>query len=838
MFAATAHGQFTGACCFPVSQTCTILSPYDCVKQGGDFLGLETTCPTTNACDRLQHFGIGLSQVAARRLIREGVVHTLHVGNSLPVYQADHPIWDLLNYGVIIAPEINVNVIQAGFEDPEMTRSESAHFIAAEVLAKAAQAMSVFNTAHPGKLFFWTMHVSGLGAGWTWQVAEDSQLPIFTHHKDDIVADKLALREYISLPGIVGTIHNASEFTAASPWGLLGQFSEDYFREPWPAMVTITDHDELGVQIGEARSAAITEFDRDYRRFTLASAIVTPETGTHQSKFSISRTDQNHNGLLPCWFFKHGAAEMEDWIIEFCSYMSSHYNWPEGLPPPSAVIISDEDIGEASIDWANYTDYLYDSEGRASNSEYTIDGEYTLAQWHLAFAPDGFREEPENFEPVGAPYSPANAEVRSYLLATMHTAYNYHREMSTWRHIRAMFPRARLSQYQLGNGYGVSESIVTEVPIGPGETSSHGQRTWHGPVSWDEYNCGLTSAVSIWDPLGDGQVVPIAYNAAWQSDETAGAGSALDQVPMPNFSNTFSPNFFLNEGHPLFMEFLEGDNSGTLYEITDWQNGVFTVSPNLAVLSQVEDVVLYYPYDPVYLEWSLEPPNTVRWPLIETFCDRYGEPITAAGFKSTAMKWAAECARAQTRALPDNPYSVYYSMGQINGNYDGIDESVSFLATYPHPPFTCEDGWMSGADWGEIAGQAMDYGVNHFVWFMPDLLIGCADPEEDDCLTINALAAAISAVNVRYANNYIIYANIACIADWDMDGYVTEYDAAAFADHFQNSLPETDLNNNGLFESWDLDMFGLTMCMGGCAPISHPGCTQSSDCEVADWCGD
>ena len=132
----------------------------------------------------------------------------------------------------------------------------------------------------------------------------------------------------------------------------------------------------------------------------------------------------------------------------------------------------------------------------------------------------------------------------------------------------------------------------------------------------------------------------------------------------------------------------------------------------------------------------------------------------------------------------------------------------------------------------------MDYGVNHFVWFMPFLADGCEDHEVDDCLSLNELTIAIGEIDKRYINNYGVYANIACVADWNMDGTVTETDGYDFAIDWSYNRIETDLNNNGIFESWDQDMYGLLMCMGGCAPIENPGCTESTDCEVADWCGD
>lgn len=147
---------------------------------------------------------------------------------------------------------------------------------------------------------------------------------------------------------------------------------------------------------------------------------------------------------------------------------------------------------------------------------------------------------------------------------------------AAWPHFRALWPKARLSQYQLGNGYGVDESIATEVPIGPGESSYHGQRTWHGPVSWDEYHCGLTALPGLWDEFEDGQVVPIGHNSAVYTTGIAGTGSNTSEFPVTSFglahgqSYTFSPEPYITAGLPLFVEFTTGANEGLRVEVADW----------------------------------------------------------------------------------------------------------------------------------------------------------------------------------------------------------------------------------------------------------------------------
>ena len=181
---------------------------------------------------------------------------------------------------------------------------------------------------------------------------------------------------------------------------------------------------------------------------------------------------------------------------------------------------------------------------------------------------------------------------------------------------------------------------------------------------------------------------------------------------------------------------------------------------------------------------------------------------------------------------------MYYGPGRINGDYDGVPERVSTMATYPYLGFEAKDGWLNGADWGEIGSRAIDYGVNHFVWFMPEIVDGCDDPLEDDCLSMWALTTAIYTIDTQYASNLPIYTNIACIGDWNRDGIIDTDDAMAFGDSLANEEPEADLNNDGLWDQSDIAIYNSVMCGGGCAPVDDPGCTNDEDCHVADWCSD
>lgn len=182
-------------------------------------------------------------------------------------------------------------------------------------------------------------------------------------------------------------------------------------------------------------------------------------------------------------------------------------------------------------------------------------------------------------------------------------------------------------------------------------------------------------------------------------------------------------------------------------------------------------------------------------------------------------------------------YSVCYAPGSFHGPepYDGQAERVSFLATYPNPPMYCQDGWLSVFDWYDVGLQAMNSGVNDFVWFAPGL--------SESLETMRVIFAALVGIGGDYLGHYrFIYEQIACIADWDMDGTVEEEDLVKFETLWVTRSLETDFDNDG---NPDVDEFGnprpdeddlLTFRVafesgdcGGAVSMSVPaGC-------VADW---
>jgi hypothetical protein len=246
--------------------------------------------------------------------------------------------------------------------------------------------------------------------------------------------------------------------------------------------------------------------------------------------------------------------------------------------------------------------------------------------------------------------------------------------------------------------------------------------------------------------------------------------------------------------------------------------------------------------------------------MLETYLERYGEALdtNGDGFLSAAKKWTAERALAHTRAHPENPYTIYYAPGTEGDlHYDGQPERVSFLATYPHNPnnpMVCKDGWLDGTDWYEVALQAMNFGVNDFVWFVPELT--------ESTMALQVIADAITGMlsdywNPQGQNLPARYSEIACIADWDRSGLLSHDDVKGFYTAYLAADPVADLNNDGQFTQADVAIFeaaddcGLERdCNGNDIPDSeeiaqYPELDGNfdgriDDCEncVADWCGD
>jgi len=860
LMAATAHAQYGGACCLPDKTCILVASPWECSRDGvrGIFLGFETTC-TSNPCADHYVPGVGMSQTAARRLTRQGVIHTLwHDSDAEEVYAADHLMWHMHEtYGQIIAPHISIDLARFWRTTPQ----DSAEAAAAEVIALVGLAKTAWDGREddPPKNFYWALRIDRYGQGFDWTPITDNgyafaqgSIPLFSNHPGDVIEGKLSARRYIpSHAGTVGSVTGTYKFKVKEEllggWihslSFFGQFTEDYYLNDansatWPARIRIGSHDPVD----------ITGYDPAEREFEIDSSFA--GTLAMNQGFEIMRHDAYDNpGLWPCYFFKNGAAELSTWTAHFCAYLGDEENWPDDtIIAPVAVVIPTEDIGAVSVDYDNYWQYLNHPKADATHINYegdTVDGTYALKQWHDLYAEDRSQQPLDgqfDEQLSGFPYSPGNEDLHSYLTATFITAYNHHREEATWTHFRAIWPRAILTQYLIGKGYGVydPEENEGEVPSGPGESGYHGlPGQWKESVNWDAYGC-IPGARIPWDPLENGRVVPLWQHSAVSTTGEAGDGSYLDEFPVTLFGlpypqesgDPFDPTYYLTNGMSVFVEFTDGPNVDHLYEATAYNTGVLELTENLEELTSAGDpFIIYYPAAPQYIEYFLSNGDT-KWPLIETFCERYGEDVDDAGFAATGKKWAAEQARAQTYALPENPYTLTLGPEFKDGN----DELVSMWATYPFKPFTAQDGWLSDSEWGEIASQARDYGVNHFDWYVPGLL----DENDDPTAAMDTVFYALYTLSA--SNGSFIQHNIACIADWDGDGEVTGEDAMAFNASLNGDPRDlaADLNNDGLFDAADQAIFDAAFCVGDCAPIDDPGCTGTGPgtCDDADWCED
>ncbi len=320
-------------------------------------------------------------------------------------------------------------------------------------------------------------------------------------------------------------------------------------------------------------------------------------------------------------------------------------------------------------------------------------------------------------------------------------------------------------------------------------------------MSWDAYYC-ITSPDHGWSTGEDGGVKPMYYDAAEFRRGTAHSASGNAMV-VESFEDVFDPDLYLNTlGERLFVQFTSGANgfSREIIEVASWDAGTstFTLTPHgfEYPVSPGDDVenrafVVYY----ASVQYRESAANYATWPTMATYCERYGQSVGKPGFEATMKKWAMEQARAQTRALPDNPYAVYYSPGTFVGYSGTTGPKVSFQTTYPNPSFVAQDGWLSGSDWGEIGTQAMNYGVNHFVWYRPGF----------SGYNLSAIVTAITAMNTAYWTNLSVYSNMRCIADWDQNGVINSSDESKFATNWLARHIDTDFDNDG---NPDVDPYG------------------------------
>ena len=555
-------------------------------------------------------------------------MHPLEISNPLAFYQFDpqHPLWGLMipasenGRGAVIALQIPIHLVDHVGE----TITESAQAAAAALAVKVHEYFEMWDTHHHGLPFHWALRLDALGTGSTSQVAPGT-LPVFSNHQCDIVGDRLPRQKYFNWGGYVLSAQGtAIELFYPDIPEFFMRFPDDHFTTP-------TNVRAAAITVG-GETRTITGFDHQNQIFTVDSAF----SGTITNQWAeIFRSDVDQNGywtgtLYPCYFFKEGAEDMREWMQAFCDAMEAamaHEDWDQEIGPPVAVTVSDEDLNLGGIDYGNYYEAYYnlDGSGRASDEDYRIDENHTLAQWHAAFARDKSGE-PLAWEPLPTGgFSPLVNDYRSYLIATISTAYNYHREMSTWVPLRNLWPRAHLSQYQLGNNYGVTIEVGEEyvpVPYGPGDEVYHGSRHWKGCITWDAYNCLTSPAPSAW--LGpDGGIVPMGYTSARAFEGTVAAWSSgspyelvvnsegIDSTVNQMISQAII-GFWLNEDFEVFVQLpMNSVHPNHMFKVavSGWNQSTltFTLDPlgsPLSAVSANDKFVVYYPSNP-YLSTSI-----------------------------------------------------------------------------------------------------------------------------------------------------------------------------------------------------------------------------------------
>ncbi len=858
-----ALAQKAKRCCLP-NGTCSVLTAFDCGQAGGVYDDNYGACDPTS-CIGKHHPGVGMSRAAARRMLREGVVHTVwwypacgHE-NDLFTQPETNGLWQLTgSHGLIFAPQIRIDLRWNG-RSPEACRGANwdlsnfqthAASVAADLAAQVASAKAAFDLAHSndGAVFNWSVRFEALGTANDWQVGP-GVLPCFTNHAEDVATGKLPKRRYIAQGGRIaatGTDPGTGAPTidivdADYQSAFFQQFPADYYTAPSNATINI-GADET------PQTRTIVGYDPVNNRLTLDVAF---SGNVVNSWFGISRSEPSPSGnVWPCYFFKEGAEEVEEWVIAFKNAMAAEMaaqSWPAGVGDPVAVIVADEDINGAGVfgEEANYWQYYNDNRANPEHPDsvgHTIDGERTLQEWHTDMAKYRSGQAITDFT-TSVTYSPADQERRSYLSLTMTTAYNYWREQSTWQHLRALWPKAHLSQYILGGGYGVTNGNIAnpahriEVPIGPGAANYHGVPTWKGAVAWEAYAC-ITNPAIPFQTAADGGIIPVFYPSAeeFKAGEVVSFNDQFtDEIVVSSVGDAM---YWVGGNYGVFIQFTSGFNNTRIIRIdsaTELNTGAYALKleDDLWVAGAgdpIEDDTFAIIYPNLPGAQALAPQNPILWPLMETFCNRYGELLGADGFQATGIKWAAEQARAHTRALPDNPYTVY--LGPEGA--DGYFEQVAFRAYYPHRelgPMFCEDGWMGVDEWWRIGMQAADYGVNDFVWFTPVL--------NNDQASLDLVYQVIAAMSYTiYHRRMNEYSQVACIADWDENGEVDGLDRNLFgAEWMSGSNPETDLDNDGILimDEDDMTIFEAAYNAGDCGDVDIEPPPEGCD---ADWCED
>jgi len=197
-----------------------------------------------------------MSQTAARRLAREGVVHTLYADDFMAVYSSTaasmNSLWALLDQGAVIAPQIAVDLRHYAGVDVEahvqdlLYRIDTSEPSKEGLVRKLAAAKAAWDTAHPApntRPFYWALRLEALGASYVNTLGAGSVLPDFANHPLDVLPNKVSSRHYLSRPGSAYARIASNRLAPTNTVELtyLNQFNPGYFTLPVAAHIKVGD---------------------------------------------------------------------------------------------------------------------------------------------------------------------------------------------------------------------------------------------------------------------------------------------------------------------------------------------------------------------------------------------------------------------------------------------------------------------------------------------------------------------------------------------------------------------------------------------------------------------
>ncbi len=247
--------QKAARCCLP-NEVCHVLTAFACSRAGGVYQKDFDTCDPTS-CAGQYHPGVGMSRTAARRILREGVVHTVWwypaVGHENDLYTLPEtdPLWSLTaTSGLVFAPQIRIDLRwdrynRSGFQ-------EHAASVAADLAAQVASAKQAFDEEHAtdGAVFNWAVRFEALGTSNDWEIGWGI-LPCFANNAADVAAGKMSRRRHIAQGGFI-TWAGIDPVTGEAlidiadanyQYPFYQQFPADYYTAPFNATISIGEEE-------------------------------------------------------------------------------------------------------------------------------------------------------------------------------------------------------------------------------------------------------------------------------------------------------------------------------------------------------------------------------------------------------------------------------------------------------------------------------------------------------------------------------------------------------------------------------------------------------------------